>query len=113
MKLSTCQVRDNRPNLRDILNDYRRVAADRDAALVGRTTLEAIAEAASHISVLWDSDSDDAEFCDALDSLRVLLRPWREHRIARAYTITESEWIEIDGRLVKRLPREKPDTTPK
>ena len=32
-----------------------------------------------------------------------------EHiRIAQEYTVTESEWIEIDGQLVKRLPRDVP-----
>ena len=32
-----------------------------------------------------------------------------EHiRITQQYMVTESEWIEIDGRLVKRLPRSEP-----
>jgi hypothetical protein len=33
-----------------------------------------------------------------------------EHiRIALQYVVTQSEWIEIDGVLIKRLPREEKD----
>ena len=47
--------------------------------------LEAIAELASRIDILWDQDGDgmdDFEFHETLEALRVALRPWRTTRAA-------------------------------
>jgi hypothetical protein len=43
---------------------------------------------ASQLDVLWGTDEDDdgmddAEFCETIDKLRQVLRPWRQRRVAQ------------------------------
>lgn len=73
----------------DELLDVHAICDQRDALRAEVERLTKIAEAASNVSLMLQADEADesegmdiAEWCETVDELRRLLRPWREARLA-------------------------------
>lgn len=89
----------------DLLYQANALQERTDRELLGQAgaikELEAIAELASRIDILWDQDGDgmdDFEFHETLEALRVALRPWRTKRAGKAALATfDAELARLAG----------------